>query len=748
MLYNYDNIPFELKQEKRWVLWKLKDNTKIPINAKTGFGAKSNDNKTWSSFEFCLKVCDTYKCNGLGFMLGNGFFGVDIDNHDESNIEDLKNEFIETLKSYTEYSQSGKGIHIICKGVLPSGMRRKGNIEMYDSVRFFALTGKQIGNYGISDRTNEIKELYNKYLLQNKPIYTFKEEINTTTKELTDDEVIRKINESRNANLFNCLYYGSWEGIYKSQSEADLGLCNILAFWCGKNKYQIDRIFRNSQLFRDKWDEKRGDLTYGEITINKAIESVKNIYQGESANKVFNAFTGELESEKEYELNDTGNAERFIDIFGDKIKYNVDNKTWMIYDGIKWKIDEKEEIKKLVDIMIYQMKDNAIKYENDKSRLNEKLRNIKHLSSNNGKNAMLKEAQHIKETSVKNCDFDKEWYFLNTLNGIIDLRNGEILEHDKKYMISKCTSTKIDLKNEPKLWLNTLNEIFEEDTDLIDYIHKALGYSITGLTREQCLFQLTGVGGNGKSVFLNTLYEILGTYTLNMQIDSILTKNNSSSSNANSDIARLNGVRLVRTNEPNENARFNEGLVKQMTGGDVITARFLYGKEFDFKPIFKLWIACNSKIIVRGTDRGIWRRMRVINFNRVFDENTADKDLEEKLTKEYPQILGWLVKGTIEYLKNGLGSNEKVDQATKEYKNEMDVLQMFVSECLISDSKSKESSKDLYDKYKKWALNGNEWVMTQTKFSIEMKKRFKKINIAGSPYFLGVKIKTGYTYVE
>ena len=167
MNFKYDQIPQEMKDLKRWVLWKKKDigdgkSTKIPVNARNGYGAKSNDESTWCSFVEALSKVDHYRCDGLGFMLGNGLFGVDLD-HVHENVE-LINEFVNQLSSYTEYSQSGEGIHIICKGSLPKGRRRRGNVEMYDNVRFFALTGKLYNNitFDLRECTEHIIPLYDK----------------------------------------------------------------------------------------------------------------------------------------------------------------------------------------------------------------------------------------------------------------------------------------------------------------------------------------------------------------------------------------------------------------------------------------------------------------------------------------------------------------------------------------------------------------------------------------------------------
>lgn len=753
MSYDYTKIPQELKSLNRWVLWKLKINekgktTKIPINAKNGYGAKSNDSETWVSFDEAISKVEYFNCKGVGFMLGNGYFGIDID-HQLDNVE-LINEFMLTLNSYTEISQSGEGIHIICKGALPIGNRRKGNIEMYDNARFFAMTGNAINDVKhIEDRTEDVKPLYYKYLGEQEETpqqasgdYVYKTDYkNQTYSVLTDEEVLIKAQESQNGNLFSCLYYGQWEGLYDSQSQADLSFCSLLAFWTCKNPEQMDRIFRSSKLYRSKWDEKRGTTTYAKMTIDKAIANCKDVYkQSYNNSQVFNPITGEVANKKEYDLNDTGNAVRFIDRFGTNIRYNFDNKIWMVFDGKTWVEDSKQIVKKQADIMINEMKIEAIQ-EADKDLRNEKLRNVKHLSSNSGKEAMLKEAMHIGNTPTTNKDYNTDNYLLNCFNGIINLKTGELISHDKKYMTSKNTHIECDLVNEPKRWKQFLLEIFDNSQDMVDFIQVALGYTLTGDTKEQVMFQCYGEGANGKSVFFDVVYTIFGDYGLNSQIESFLARTNNNAG-ASSEIARTNGARFIRTNEPNDNSRLNEGLVKQLVGGDITTARFLYGKEFEFKPVFKLWTATNYKLIVRGTDKGIWRRMVVIPFKQTFEGEKRDKNLTEKLLAEAPQILGWMIKGCLKWQKEGLNPPTEIEAETNTYKREMDIVLKFINECVKVSPYERAKAGDVFKEYKTWAKNSNEWDgMTQTKFGIEMAKKFEKKNINGYVYYLGMILK-------
>lgn len=156
-------------------------------------------------------------------------------------------------------------------------------------------------------------------------------------------------------------------------------------------------------------------------------------------------------------------------------------------------------------------------------------------------------------------------------------------------------------------WRVFLEQIFDHDQEMIRYIQKAVGYSLTGSTQEQCMFFCVGNGRNGKSTFLDTISDILGDYACNIQPETIMVKPYNGT--ANSDIARLRGARFVTTVEPNEGCRLNEGLIKQLTGGDKVTARFQYGHEFEYTPEFKIWMGTNHKPIIRGRDEGIWRRI-------------------------------------------------------------------------------------------------------------------------------------------
>lgn len=720
MVTRIENIPAELKAQKQWVCWIGAD--KVPKNAKTGNNAQSNNPDTWSSFDEAVAGCEKYGFDGLGFMFANGYFGVDLD-HCLDNV-DFCDEFVETLQSYAEISRSGAGIHIICKGKLPDGARRKGNVEMYSSGRYFICTGNVYNpNYTqVTDCTDTIKILHNKYLPSEAPNVNARR---YTPIDLDDQAVIDKARECKSGYLFNMLYEGKWQGAYSSQSEADLALCNQLAFWTQKNAEQMDRIFRTSGLMRDKWDKQRGGQSYGAITIGKAIASTVDVYEpkkyGDDTELAFALFrngkVGVVEDKKvRYDMTDTGNAHRMLDKFGNIIRYSYNRKKWYYWDGKAWRIDESGEVKKLADAICEDVKQEAFMEQDEKTQA-DMLKWANKTASSKGKEAFIKECQHLGNIPATPEMFDSYNDYLNVQNGIVNLRNGELLPHDSRFMMSKICVSEYDVSGKkPKMWLQFLDDITNGDKKMQEYIQKCVGYSLSGSTREQCTYFLYGIGNNGKSTFLDTISDLLGGYASNTQPETIMMRRDGSG--ANTDIARLKSARFVTCEEPTEGVRLNEGLVKQLTGGSKVTCRFLYGDEFEYTPEFKIWVATNHKPIIRGTDLGIWRRIKLIPFEVNIPKEKVDKNLKWKLRSEFPQILAWAVQGCLKWQKEGLGEPAKVVEATQEYKNEMDLLASFIEQCIVIDYTCDERmmASELFGIYSKWAKQNNEWEMSSKKF--------------------------------
>jgi len=733
-------IPDELKNIPQWVNWKIAEDEnrpgkykKIPINPRTNGQAQSNNHSTWSDYQTAVQ-----NSKNIGFMFGSGYFGVDIDGI-EDEIHEFKDgdtdnvvyEFVYGLKSYAELSISGKGIHIICKGELPQTGRRKGNIEMYSNGRFFIMTGISISEFDkINECTQSILPLHEKYI--GSPKMTEKNKIIPLN--MSERDVINLAMQSKNGDAFKHLWEGKWEGFYSSQSDADLALCNHLAFWTQCNDTQMDSLFRQSGLMRDKWDRRQSGTTYGAITVSKAIATCKNTYNPQPKYEIFIGKPAQIK--KHYGMDDTGNAERFRDYLSDSVRYCYTNKSWMYYNGQKWIEDAKGQIKTLADEVIEKMKLEFAMCE-DADVEKEFMKHLKSTRSSKGKSNMIKELEHLVPILVD--DMDKHLEHINVKNGILNLKTGYLKSHDKSKYFSKISPIEFSENVDYPYWERFLSDIFERDFELIRYVQKAIGYSLTGLTTEQCVFFCLGNGRNGKSTFLDVISDIFGDYALNIQPETIMVKHGVSNG-ANSDIARLKGARFVTTVEPNDGVRLNEGLIKQLSGGDKVTARRLYGNEFEFKPEFKLWMSSNHKPIIRGTDLGIWRRIHLIPFNVKISEEEVDKNLKLKLTHEYMGILKWAVDGCLMWQREGLKLPQSIKQATTDYQHEMDIISAWIDECCELDASAFEKAGDLYNSYSRWAKDRNEYLMSSTKFGREMSKKFRKEKLRVNFIYSGISL--------
>lgn len=776
--FNYQNIPQELRNLKQWGLFELKwvearkKNTKIPINPYDGSAGKSNDPNTWSDFDTAMRALnDVERADGLAFYFANGYVGLDID-HIDSNLEDwragdndpnnLVNKFQDlTDNTYMEVSQSGTGIHAIFKGKIPGKRRRKGNYEMYQTGRFFALTGNNI----IPDPTiksmsdDEMKTLYEFLFGKDNVVQLHSESDNITPVDLSAVEIIKRAeNSAKTGTRFTMFMKGGWEQFYSSHSEADMAFANDLAFWTGRDFHKMDTIFRNSSLMREKFDEKHGAVTYGTSLLNKAINETQNIYNPESDSQDSeSSYTFSFNEDKTKKIiprswDDQGRGLRMRDQFATVLKFNAVDKKWFFFNGSYWQEDiGNQKVELAAERVANSIKTEkpelkfSTKTDNDKA-MNEWYRFQKDSRSHMAKMHMIDEFK--KYVIVKHGEFDKEDMLLNTESGYVDLSNGELHDHDIDKKFSHQTLAEYSDNVDAPLWDKFLNQIFNSDEELIHYVQKAIGYSFTGSVDEQCLFILNGRGRNGKSVFSNVVSDVAGNYAKQMNVQTIVAKKNQSGS-ANSDIARLEGARIVTSSELNEGDRFDESLVKQLTGGDKILARFLYGSEFEYKPKFKIWMATNHLPIIRGTDDGIWRRIKIIPFNIQIPKEKVDKKLEYKLKAEYTGILNWIVQGAIMWQQEGLEDPEAVRQVIENYRAEMDPLDAFLEECCTTGQNYSIKARDMYDAYHEWAKESEEYKMSLNKFGREMSKKLLRVKKRDGWHYVGLKLKepdSDYTF--
>jgi putative DNA primase/helicase len=289
------------------------------------------------------------------------------------------------------------------------------------------------------------------------------------------------------------------------------------------------------------------------------------------------------------------------------------------------------------------------------------------------------------------------------------------------------------------VWKQFIREIMNCNAELVQFLQIAAGWALTGDTSEQTMFILFGSGANGKSTFLNTLMKLLGDYAVATPTETFMKRNNDQISN---DIARLRGARLVTTTEAEQGKRLSEPLIKQITGNDALTARFLYGEYFDYVPTFKVFMATNHKPLIKGTDHGIWRRIKLIPFTTTITPDKQDKHLEEKLLAEGPGILNWLIEGVQTWTEKGLIAPADISRATEEYRSEMDVLGNFIKERCIQSSGVMIQARELFRAYQEWCEENNERACSERFLGLRLKELgLERYRTSEARFWKGITLK-------
>jgi putative DNA primase/helicase len=350
------------------------------------------------------------------------------------------------------------------------------------------------------------------------------------------------------------------------------------------------------------------------------------------------------------QLTDSTNAARLVREQGKNIRYNAAWKKWVVWNGRFWETDESGALVHEKGLeMVRNIYDELLKTNDHRERMEiEKFAMIS--ESVRRREAFVKAAQYINELNIRSEDLDKNSWLLNVSNGTIDVLTGEFREHRQEEMITKIANVEYDSQADCPLWKKFVREIMDYKEDLIRFLQTAAGWALTGDTSEQTMFILYGSVANGKSTFLNTIMNILGDYATATATETFMKKAGDQTTN---DIARLRGIRFVTTTEAEQGRRLSEPLIKKITGNDQMTARFLYGEYFNFTPAFKIFMATNHKPVIKGTDHGIWRRIKLIPFTTRIEEEDQDKHLEDKLREEASGILNWLLAGTRQWRHEG-----------------------------------------------------------------------------------------------
>lgn len=400
---------------------------------------------------------------------------------------------------------------------------------------------------------------------------------------------------------------------------------------------------------------------------------------------------------------DLGNADRLIHLHGEDLRFCHDIGSWRAWDGARWCDDQSDTFvrraARAVSGRILEEADAAAE-EHQK-----KMREFAKSSANVAKIRAMIEAARVDERVVCSSEtFDTHPDFLVAENGVVDLRTGKLTGHDRALLLTQRTHLAYDPTARCPRFDHFVLEVMDGDKERAAYLQRALGYSLTGHTTEQVMFLLAGPGSNGKTTLLEVVRKAMGDYGLNSAADTLMERKPGSPSN---DLVRLRSKRFVTAAETREGRRLDEARVKSLSGGDTVTARLLFKEFIDFAPIMKLWLGTNHLPTIHGTDWGIWRRMVVLEFRRIFGDDEKDPNLATTLETELPGILAWLVQGAQNWYANGLCPPQSVLEAAASYRRAEDILGQFLEEACEVAPGAATPAGALHSAYRRWAeLNG------------------------------------------
>jgi putative DNA primase/helicase len=417
-----------------------------------------------------------------------------------------------------------------------------------------------------------------------------------------------------------------------------------------------------------------------------------------------------------YNLTDLGNARRLVHRHGRNLRYCWLWRKWLVWDGKRWVKDDTGEVYRLAKETVSSIYQEAAAAPNDEAR-----KELGKHATRSEAGARIKEMVDLARSDVPVMpdELDASPDLLNTESGTIDLRTGELREHRREDLITKIAPTTYGPDAAAPTWEAFLERVLPGE-DLRAFVQRAVGYSATGDTSEQCMFINHGGGANGKSTFQEAIAAALGDYAMRAPTEMLLAKRSDGVPN---DVARLKGARFVSASETEEGRRLAESRIKDLTGQDTITARFMKAEWFDFAPTHKLWLSTNHKPEIRGTDAAIWRRIRLVPWAVTIPPAEQDKKLPIALRHELAGILAWVVRGCLQWRREGLQAPDEVRKATGEYRAEMDVLAGFLVECCELDTGHWEYAKDLYECYKRWCAENGERPEPQRKFGGRLGER-------------------------
>jgi putative DNA primase/helicase len=737
---NFDAIPSVLRARPQWVLWRYVERegkkTKVPFSF-SGTPAKANDPSTWADFESVVKKFRAGGFDGIGFVFSQDdeFFGIDLDacrNPSTGKLTMWAQKIVDEFATYTEVSPSGYGVKLVARGSLPVGKGRshhpKGvstfgpkppEIAVYDRKRYWCFTGNKL--HSAPSTCEPRQEKLDAILLREFP---------------GKAKIPKGRNDETMGTLFERLVADCAAAPNGQRSDRDFALCAAAV----RHKWDREFIWQRVQNL-GKFQERGRD--YFDLTWQSATDRAREAQQSCLLPAGTPAITVEptrLDLLLPVGRTDVANGRRLAQLFGHDLHWCEPWNKWLAWDRQRWAFDAErhvdamakgvgEAVWRQVGILLPTL---------DSSKVKELIAFARMTASAKGVANMVTLAKSEPGIPIVPCKLDADPWALNVQNGTLDLRTGTLQPHDPADLLTKLCPVPFDPTATCPNWERMLDTIMRGHADLITFLQRAVGYSLTGSVAEQVLFLLWGKGSNGKSTFLNALLDSLGDdYSMQAPDGLLMVKHGDSHPTERAD---LHGKRFVSSVEVEEGRRLAESLVKQLTGGDSIRARRMREDHWQFAPTHKLWLAANHKPTIVGTDHAIWRRVKLIPFTVTIPDADQDKELLAKLKAERPGILAWAVRGCLDWQQHGLGEPDEVKAVTAEYRDEMDVLGAFVAELCVEGERFTAKASAVYAAYHKWCQANGEDAVSQRRFGLAMSERGFQRYASNGKWYRGIAL--------
>ncbi|MEI4770497.1 phage/plasmid primase, P4 family [Psychrobacillus sp. FJAT-51614] len=715
----YKNIPEEMKHMKQWVCYKAMSRgekiTKVPVNPISGTPIDSNKEDNWLEFEEAVHYTGNKVVSGIGFVFTSedDYVGIDIDGcvGENGQFNKIAEEILCQFegRAYAEYSPSGKGIHLITKGIKESNRSKNSEcgLEIYQNKRYFTVTGNMLEGFSeihsSSDKINSICKIFLEKGEEEEKVLLI-----VDRKEKTDEDLLEIMFRSKNGHRLRSLYDGDWKGYYSSQSEADLALCNALAFYTKKDADQIDSLFRKSGLNTIKWDgiHYADGSTYGNVVIEKAIKDTDAVYNPSNDRSSVRT--------KETKNNMKGQANEFPHW------YMKGSNSLTFMPGILAKhLQSKEKL--IYSSEHFFQYENGVYQKIEEQQMKKKIQ--KHLLDEHSKSS------HVRDTleQLKN----RVWYDgdlfdspllknkINCKNGILNLTTRKMEEHSPELV----TTIQLNANYNESASCPTFDEFINSSLSKKDVMiaQELMGYLLIPETVAEKAFILHGPGRTGKSTFLKLIEYILGK----KNISNVALQDLSHQFKPSLLFGKLANIYADLPNK----ALQDTSLFKTLVSGDSIVAEEKFRSPFSFSNKARLLFSCNE-LPANYVDRtdGFYRRLIILPFLRQVEESKIDTALQFKLQNEADGIVRWALEGLERLITNNyqFTKSETTENLLFEYKKQSNNVIWYVTEFCELKVDGVEYSQNLYHHYKKTCLENNMQPISQTKFNKSLDMEYKR----------------------